>query len=173
MSSRITPEFRRQFSRILAAKGYGKGEHFKELLGCISEHNLSYTLDEVPCKYFLTHKANRGGLMLSPFNAHSNAGGVSDHGADRKELKNAFATELAPSGHPQRDEQIAANHKLIVRSGGLLAPINNEERYCTVGTGHMTAFCKHAVLPHANTTSKTLEFPDSMEVDLLKLKRNT
>ena len=81
--------------------------------------------------------------MLSPHNAHRNGAVIHKGGADKKQLVNAVCVELAPSGEA-RTEELDANRKLIMRSGGLLAQINGEERYLTLGCGHTAAICKHA-----------------------------
>ena len=77
--------------------------------------------------------------------------------------------ELAPSGK-QRDDQIAANKKLIARSNEMLAPVNGEERYITVGCGHMTAFCKVAAVG-GKTPQKDIA-DDEGRIDVNKLKKN-
>ena len=107
--------------------------------------------------------------MLSPFNAHRNAGRIHDGGADRKQLTNALSTEIAPEGQ-HRAEQLLANQKLIERAGGLLAPINDEERYLTLGCGHTAAWCKLADVG-GPTPEKVLR-DDAGRIDIGKIKKD-
>ena len=88
---------------------------------------------------------NLGGLILSPFNSHRNAGKIHRVGADPAQITNAVAMELAAGG-PQRAAHVDANNKLIARSNGLLARLNGEERFVTLGASHTAAFCKVAPL---------------------------
>ena len=143
-NSKLTPEFDQQFKAALAQKGPAN-EVLQGCLEVLSKHKMSYVLPEVPAKFFLTHKMNRNGLMLSPYNCHSNALKIHNGGADRKMLTNALCCELAADGEA-RKSQLEANEKLSSRSGGLLAPINGEERYLTLGCGHTTAFVKLALI---------------------------
>ena len=83
--------------------------------------------------------------MLSAHNVHKNAASIKRAGADKQYLVNAVCFELASSGE-QRMLNLTANQKLIARSKNLLAPINGEERYITIGCGHTTAVCKLAQL---------------------------
>ena len=112
--------FIRDFRSVLKSKG-SCNEVYQRCMDCMREHKLLYTLQEILCKFFLTHKFNRGGLMLSPHNAHRNGAVIHKGGADKKQLVNAVCIELAPAGK-QRDDQIKANVKLIGRSNEMLAP---------------------------------------------------
>ena len=61
-----------------------------------------------------------------------------------EQLSTAVCVELAPDG-PSRIANLEANKSLINKSDGLLAPINGEELYLSLGCGHTVAFCKAAV----------------------------
>jgi hypothetical protein len=122
----------------------------------LERHKLVYKLETVLPKYFLTHKYNRGGLMLSPHNAHRNAQRLFiSRAADKKQLINAVCFELPPDG-PARESHLAANAQLIDRSDGLLAPMTGEERYITVGCGHTVAFAKNTAVG-GKTPAKDLQ----------------
>ena len=112
--------FKVEFRSALQLKG-SCNEVYQKCMEVMREHKVLYTLEGMKSMYFLTHKFNRGGLMLSPHNAHRNGAVVHKGGADNKQLANAVCIELAPSGK-QRGEQIAANKKLIARSNDMLAP---------------------------------------------------
>ncbi len=141
----MTSEFRVEFSAILKRKDVAANEHLQDLVKCLRDHKMIYTLKSVPASCFLTHKANRGGLLLSPHNVHRNAGRIKACGADLKQLGNALAMELSASGK-LREEHVTQNTQLIERASGLLAPVTGHERYVTLGCGHTTAFCKLACI---------------------------
>ena len=166
--AQLNEQFKAEFRSALQPKG-SCNEVFQKCMEVMREHKVLYTIQGMKCMYFLTHKFNRGGLMLSPHNAHRNGAVVHKGGADKKQLVNAVCIELAPSGK-QRDEQIAANKKLIARSSDMLAPVNGEERYITVGCGHMTAFCKVAAVG-GKTPQKDIA-DDEGRIDVNKLKKN-
>ena len=171
MANKMTTEFDKMFTGILAKAGStAANEVLQEAMKCLTRYKLSYELNFVNCKFFLTHKTNRGGLMLSPHNCHRNAAKIDSGGADRKQLTNAVAVELSPSGWT-RESQLAANQKLIGRAGGLLAEINGEERYLTLGCGHTTAFCKLAEAG-GKTPIKSIACPDG-GIDTQKIKKNS
>ena len=167
-NSKLTTAFDEDFKRSLAHKG-PPNEVLQQCLAALSKHKLSYVLHDVPARLFLVHKVNRNWLMLSPYNCHRNAAKIHHGGADRKMLTNALCCELASSG-PARASQIEANEKLISRSQELLAPLNSEERYLTLGCGHTTAFIKLAGIS-GKTPEKSIQ-DDTGHIDLPKLCRN-
>ena len=114
-AAKMSAQFKVGFQRVLNdAKTMKANEAFQACMELLKEHKLLYTIKELECKFLLTHKENRGGLMLSPHNAHRNAAKIHMCGADMKQLTNAVCIEIAPAGHA-RAQQIAANEKLIQR----------------------------------------------------------
>ena len=166
-SANECPEFVKEFGKILEHKGLPPNEHLERLVECMDRHKISYKLPQVHPKYFLTHKDNRGKLLLSPHNAHRNLYNIYKSGADLKELANAMCIELPLAGK-LRAEHLEKNKVVIQRADGLLPEMNGMERYVTVGTGHTTAICKHA---HAGgkTPVKALQRADSTDLDVQKL----
>ena len=165
--SGMTAAFRKAFKENLAVKGLPPNDHLKLLLACLWEHKLIYHVEIIDCKLFLTHKNNRGGLLLSPHNAHRNAAKIHVAGANISNLANALCVELASHG-PMRDEHIQKNMALIERALGLLAPVNGDERYLTLSCGHTAAFCKVAQML-GETSAKELQIADSTKIDVQKL----
>jgi len=172
MASKYSAAFTKEFTEILAkVTDATANEVLQEALACLKKYKHTYVLEHVLPKYFLTHKSNRGGLMLSPRNAHRNAARIRRVGADLKQLTNAVAMELAPSGTLSREAQVEANMDLIRRSDGLLAEVNGEERYLSLGCGHTVGFCKKAEVG-GRTTEPSLA--DSKgQIDLQKIKQNS
>ena len=81
MASRITPEFRAEVNSVLMKAKLPANELYQLCMQVLAKHKLTYTT-KAQCKYFLVHKANRGGLMLSPHNVHRNASNIHKVGAD-------------------------------------------------------------------------------------------
>jgi len=130
-------------SEILDRKDKAPNDHMALLMGCLKEHKLLFTVENANPNLFLTHKSNRGGLLLSPHNVHRNAAKIKAAGASMKNLTNAVAMELSSHG-ALRLEHIQKNDELISKAAGLLASINGGERYVSLGCGHTVAFCKTA-----------------------------
>ena len=171
MSSRLTGKFREEFELALSQEGRGPyNEVFQACMAVLREHKLLYVLEKVNPDQFLVHQKNRGGLMLSPHNVHSNAEVIYSVGADRKQLTNAFCIELGDSGK-QREDNIAKNVELVRRAKGLLAEVSGSERFLTVGCGHTTAFCKLAGTRRGRTTAMKLASADGT-IDLHKVYKN-
>ena len=155
--------FRKAFSELLDQKHVKPNTHFEQLIACLDQHNHMYVVKHIDPKFFMTHQANRGGLLLSPHNVHRNGARIKLAGADLKQLSNAYCIELAASG-TTRNEHIAKNKLLIERAGGLLAPLNGSERYVSIGCGHTVAFCKQAGV-QGETSEKGLQLADSKIID--------
>ena len=168
---KLPPEFVGEFQKVLGQRHPKTNEHLDKLLESLDKHKLLYTIEKVNPKFFITHKGNRGGLLLSPHNVHRNAARIHRCGADLKQLSNALCIELGTDS-TLRWEHIARNKKLIGRADGLLAKINGSERYVTVGCGHTAAFCKHAAL-QGNTSQPTLKCNGSDKIDLQRICEDT
>jgi hypothetical protein len=165
--SRMTQEFKSEFVACLAKKGTPPNEHFRELVAILKKHKLCYKTETLHPRLFLTHIKNRGGLLLSPHNAHKNAANIKVAGADLEALTNSWAIELPVDG-PLRQELLTKNEALIARAEGLLAQVNGEERHSSIGCGHTVGWCKHA---HAGgiTPEKSLQMHTSSQIDLQAL----
>ena len=149
------PEFVELFKAVLDDPKLPANSKWNKLVELMSNHGISYTLEKVHPKYFLVHPKNRGGLGLNAHNVHKNGGVIASVGADIKKLDAAWAFELAPNG-PDRDKAVKFNADLVQRADGLLPQITGVERFCTVGTGHTTALCKHVGAP--GTNKKTSDY---------------
>ena len=137
----ITPAFKEELEACLGLKGVPPMEHFLQLIEICKVHKMIYELEEVHPQFFLVHVANRDYLMMKPKNAHKRGAEINASGADLSQLSNAYCFELPEAG-PRRDRHIAKKRQLIKE--GLLAPINGQERFVTVGCGHTSQFCKTA-----------------------------
>jgi hypothetical protein len=170
MASKVTAEFKKEFNQLLELRSVTANEQLQKLLECLRSHKFLYSVDSINAKYFLAHKANRGGLLLSPHNVHRNAARIHRCGADLKQLNNALCMELAAHG-AVREEHLAKNALLVERAAGLLAPINGSERYVTLGCGHTTAFCKLAAT-YGRTSETALKLDGSDKIDVQKICAN-
>lgn len=162
----MTTLFIEEFSSELKKQGMPPNKHFAALVTILKKHKMCYSAKSLNPRLFLTHVKNRGGLLLSPHNAHKNAASIKAAGADIEALTNAWCFELAHDGDI-RQETISKNDRLINRSAGLLADINGEERFASVGCGHTVAWCKHAQAG-GKTPEKSLQ-GDSELIDLQQI----
>ena len=87
----------------------------------------------------LVHMQNRGGLGVNPFNVHRNGAKIKSNGVVTEELEKAVVIEISPSPTVAA-KQHAFNVDLILRSKGLLAPMNGSEIYLSLGSGHTIKF---------------------------------
>ena len=90
-SAALSKEFDTEFRAVLGLRArVPEAEIYLKCLKVLEKHELVYQLDAVKPKFVLTHKANRGGLTLSPHNAHRNAHRLHiSKAADKKQLVNA------------------------------------------------------------------------------------
>ena len=164
--SRMTPAFTKEFGDELKKHGIPPNQHFASLVDILQKHKMCYKAQLNPA-LFLTHVKNRGGLLLSPHNAHKNAASIKAAGADLSALTNAWCFELAHDGETRR-VTFEKNERLIKRAGGLLAEISGDERYSSVGCGHTVGWCKHAQ-KGGKSSEKSLQQHDSKNIDIQKV----
>lgn len=137
----IHAEFRQKFELALAtAKRLPPKEAFDRCADLAKAYNLSYEYAG-SCDGFVVHEENRSKLMLSAGKAHEVGERIHFAGADLNELRTSYAFELSkiPS---RRAMQLEKNANLIRRANGLLADLNGMERFATVGSSHVSQFCK-------------------------------
>jgi hypothetical protein len=162
--------FHNEFEACLGLKSVPPMEHFEMLMVILRRHKMVYEVEEVHPRFFLVHVANRDYLMMNPKNAHVRGAQIKASGADLGQLTNAYCIELPESG-PRRDEHIEKNRTLIKQSEGLLAPVNGDERYTTIGCGHTSQFCKTADVGGI-TSEPSLQRHDSCTIDKQGLCNN-
>ena len=163
----MTPEFKAEFSGILGGSAPAN-EMLRDANACLVKHKHAYNETKIKCKFIIPHQKNRGGLILSPFNAHRNAGKIFKVGADIKHIMNAVCMEL-PSDGPFRASHLDAYEALARRAGKLLAPLNGDERYISLGAGHTAAWCKVSELE--GPTPEPCIQDGSGNIDIQKVKR--
>ena len=146
MSSRLTDAFIEEFGAFMKMEHQvTPNEFLQQGFDILKKHKLLKHAKQVSPKYFLVHKENRNRLMLNHLNVHKKGGVIYGIGADLKQLSVAICAELAPDG-PTRLSQLEANRSMLKKFAGLLAPINGEELYLSLGCSHTMAFCKLAPL---------------------------
>ena len=99
--SRLCPEFDPEFVKQFTAELNAVKPVNSKLQACLKllhTFKISYVLKKANPNLFLVHKANRGGLGLSPYNVHKNAATIKSVGANKNKLDASVAIELAPSG---------------------------------------------------------------------------
>ena len=155
--------FEAKFQACLDEKGFAPNEHFAKLVNILEEYGMIYVI-KIHAKYFLVHKGNRGGLLLSPHNCHKNAEGIRRSGADLSQLNNAYCIELSDDAQ-LKAEHIEKNKALYRRAAGMIPAVTGRERYVTIGCSHTSQFIKHA---HAggNTPRPKLQIAGSQKISL-------
>ena len=166
----MTAAFRQEFEACLGLKSVPPQEHFDMLLVILWKYNMIYEVKEVHPRFFLVHIANRDYLMMNPKNAHVRGAQIKASGADLGQLTNAYCIELPEAGD-RRDEHIDANLTLIENAAGLLAVVNGQELYVTVGCGHTSQICKTADVGGI-TCEPSLQMRDSTTIDKQSLCSN-
>ena len=96
MQTLYDPEFARDFQNILdSIQPVDSKCH--ECMALMKKWNITYKLVDASPSLFLVHKGNRGGLGLSPYDAHRNAASIRAAGASKAQAEMAaVAIELAP-----------------------------------------------------------------------------
>ena len=82
MQSKLQSDWKVGLAHLLKQTHVKPNTHFEQLIAYLKEQKLVYTVDDIKPEFFLTHKANRGGLLLSPHNAHRNGARIKNAGAD-------------------------------------------------------------------------------------------
>ena len=103
-------------------------EFLQKGLDILKKHKLLRHAHQVPPTLSLVHKEHRNRMMLNHWKKHKKGAGIYGIGADLKQLSVAICAELAPEG-PTRQAQLQANHTVLKKAGGLLAPITGHEMY--------------------------------------------
>ncbi|CAE7270765.1 unnamed protein product [Symbiodinium sp. CCMP2592] len=119
----------------------------------LMQAGLLYQLQVVPSS-MLVHPANRGGAMLSWHDCHHKGHAILATGPDFAKITQSVCIELATDAD-KRQAQIKANVELCEASGGQLARPTGQERYLSLGSSHLTQFCK-AVENNAKTSHSEL-----------------
>jgi hypothetical protein len=130
--------------RAILALPYPPLPVFNKFMKFLSNNNISYKASDLNVKHMLVHPMNRDGAMVTPHDAHENLLRIKHIGADLKKLVDAVCVELARDKET-RELQISANRCMCETSGGKLAPINNTERYLSIGCSHSSVAVKAAL----------------------------
>ena len=143
--SALTPQFCSAFEESLHKRfKLSPNETLQACIETLKTHNLCKFETPLSPTLFLCHRLNRGSLMLNYQRVHLNAKTIHFGGADANQLGNSYCIELSLSGDHRR-MNLLKNRDLVKRSGGLIADINDSEKYLSLGCGHTVAFCKAAV----------------------------
>lgn len=112
-----------------------------------------YQLEVAPAM-LLVHPSNRAGGMLSWYDCHEKGSRILACGPDLSKIQESVAIELATYAS-KRQSQLQANKDLVNASAGQLAKVSGQERYLSLGSSHLSQFCK-AVFHNANTEHQEL-----------------
>lgn len=109
---------------------------------CLKANALAYPQVLLPSQT-LIHPQNRSGSMVNSVDVWQKGLKMLKIGIQPGLLNesNAVAFELSVNSS-KRQEQVAANQKLVQASNGSLARVTGQERFLTVASSHTAAFCK-------------------------------
>ena len=137
----ITPPLKANVQAMIEGTDVPVVTSFKRVCDKLKLSNLMYKV-KLHTSAVMVHPKNRNGLGLNPYEAHRNLLTIHRIGADRNQLKYAYAFEKL--GGKPGEEQMLFNSKLVAASNGLLAKLDGGERVCSVGCGHTAALCRAA-----------------------------
>ena len=92
--------------------------------------------------------------MVNPHDVHEKGSRILSMGADVSKIQGSVAMELAVL-EPSRTAQLKANKDLVATSNNQLAPVTSKERYLSLGSSHLSQFCK-AVCANCTTSHPDL-----------------
>lgn len=94
-----------------------------------------------PCK-MLVHPSNRGGSMCNGFDVVAKGEKLMSQGFRQDLLESSSVAFALSSDLSKRELQVKANQKLAQQFPGVLADVQGDELYLTVGASHSTSFLK-------------------------------
>ena len=81
ISAALDETFKFKFQLELDQTSKSPWMKFEALMSLLREYKIAYKLEAVKPKLFMVHKGNKGGMGLSPYNAHRNAATIFSVGA--------------------------------------------------------------------------------------------
>ena len=129
------------------------GTKWQKIKQKLQENGLLYQQTLKPAQ-LLVHPKNRGGAMLSHHDCHQKGAKILAIGADLQKIQSSVAIEVSNLKQTKKD-QMEANEAMVKQAEGTLCPPNGQERYLSLGSSHMSQFCK-AVLHGCTTANEEL-----------------
>ena len=159
----MNPEVVKQ---LLDVKNSGLAINAKtaQIMDILKSAGCSYEL-QIPPSQMLVHPGNRCGLLVNSFDSHEKGFKALQIGFDPLKLQGSICMELSKDAG-MKAQQLQANEGLVLQAEGRLAPINGQERFCSLDCSHMTQFLKacmagcstdHADLQKINSGALSVE----------------
>ncbi|CAE7516664.1 unnamed protein product [Symbiodinium sp. CCMP2592] len=133
------------------------------------QHSGHLYTQVIKAPLMLVHPVNRCGMLINSFDSHEKGWRALSVGFDVAQLEgNSICTELS---HTLKAEAFKANEALVTQAEGRLAPCSGKERFCSLGSSHMSQFVK-ACLAGAKTDHEDMAQLNSgyLSVDILGTK---
>jgi hypothetical protein len=129
------------------------GTKWMQIQQKLQENGLMYQQTLKPTQ-LLVHPLNRGGAMLSHYDCHHKGANILAIGPDLNKIQASVAIEVS-NQMAKKKSQIAANEAIVHASEGTLCPPSGQERFLSLGSSHLSQFCK-AVLHGCTTLNEEL-----------------
>ena len=129
------------------------GTKWMQIQQKLQENGLMYQQTLKPTQP-LVHPLNRGGAMLSHYDCHHKGANILTIGPDLSKIQASVAIEVS-NQMAKKKSQIATNEAIVHASEGTLCPPSGQERFLSLGSSHLSQFCK-AVLHGCTTLNEEL-----------------
>ena len=129
------------------------GTKWMQIQQKLQENGLMYQQTLKPTQ-LLVHPLNRGGAVLPHYDCHHKGANILAIGPDLNKIQASVAIEVS-NQMAKKKSQIAANEAIVHASEGTLCPPSGQERFLSLGSSHLSQFCK-AVLHGCTTLNEEL-----------------
>ncbi|CAE7277707.1 unnamed protein product [Symbiodinium necroappetens] len=156
-----------KINAVKESSGLSINTKTSQILELLQQHGHLYT-QVIKAPLMLVHPVNRCGMLVNSFDSHEKGWRALSVGFDIAQLEgNSICTELS---HTLKDEAFKANENLVKQAEGRLASVTGMERYCSLGSSHMSQFVK-AVLHGCKTEHEDLsQLNECLSMDILQTK---
>lgn len=152
----IPAEVQKAVDELLKSEQAPVLQTVQRLFQCLQDAGLRYTQPVLP-KDTLAHPSNRGGAMLNPTDVWSKGLRMMAIGVQPALLQQGGVAFEVSTDKSAREEQFAANERLVAASEGALAPVSRQERFLTVATSHSAAFIKAVAMGCKSMDGNTVD----------------
>lgn len=150
----MDPDVEHKINSLLSSSNLGLAAKWSLIESYLLKCGAAYEIRIQP-EYMLVHPQNRGGTGLNAFNAHALGSKIYALGADLYQLGKSTCFEI-PQLLDQREHVMRFNERLVDDSMGMLACVTGGEKYLSVSSSHVAAFCR-AALTSCATTQDTIK----------------
>ena len=157
-----------KINSIKESNGLSINTKTSQILDLLQQSGHLYT-QVIKAPLMLVHPVNRCGMLINSFDSHEKGWRALSVGFDVAQLEgNSICTELS---HTLKAEAFKAIESLVSQAEGRLAACSGKERFCSLGSSHMSQFVK-ACLASCKTDHEHMAQLNSgyLSVDILSTK---